>query len=182
MAECLEGARHEHLSSRNLPGLRLTKSWGNSTDTSKFDLSLYLHESGAGFSGYFEYATDLFDRGTIERLGRHLHTLLQGPSAALSAGLRRAALPALCRYSERGVSAVGRQAEGARQHPLRQRRAGDAVGALMTSECYTAARAGEASSPCGSSRHLFAVQVRKGIGFRVWLDPLPLPSVVPRTQ
>ena len=55
---------------------------------SKFDLSLYLAESTDGIVGGFEYATDLFDRSTIERLVNQFSTVLQAvvadPDACLS--------------------------------------------------------------------------------------------------
>jgi amino acid adenylation domain-containing protein len=54
----------------------------------KFDLSLDVQESEEGLRGSFEYATDLFDASTIERLAGHLKTLLEGivtsPEARLS--------------------------------------------------------------------------------------------------
>jgi amino acid adenylation domain-containing protein len=49
-----------------LPGLTLAPlSLGNATE--KFDLTLTLQESQAGMVGTFSYATDLFDRSTIQR-------------------------------------------------------------------------------------------------------------------
>ncbi|SIR32013.1 nonribosomal peptide synthetase DhbF [Rhizobium sp. RU20A] len=42
----------------------------------KFDLTLVLSETAAGYSGTITYATDIFDRTTIQRLGRHFVTLL----------------------------------------------------------------------------------------------------------
>ena len=44
--------------------------------TTQFDLSLTLAETPAGLSGSLEYATDLFDQSTIERLAVHFQTLL----------------------------------------------------------------------------------------------------------
>ncbi|MES1242784.1 MAG: amino acid adenylation domain-containing protein, partial [Acidobacteriota bacterium] len=57
--------------------------------SARFDLALDLTDPGAGgLRGAFEYATDLFDRPTVERLGGHLRTLLDGalahPRARLS--------------------------------------------------------------------------------------------------
>jgi natural product biosynthesis luciferase-like monooxygenase protein/amino acid adenylation domain-containing protein len=46
--------------------------------TTRFDLSLHLFESGAGLRGVIEYATDLFDGSTIERLVGHFERLLEG--------------------------------------------------------------------------------------------------------
>ena len=54
--------------------------------SAKFDLSLTLAVAEEGgtqrLGGLLEYATDLFDRSTVERLGRHLGTLLEGALAA----------------------------------------------------------------------------------------------------
>ena len=47
-------------------------------EAAQFDLSLYLRERGGRLIGYFEYATDLFDRATIERMAGHLQILLEG--------------------------------------------------------------------------------------------------------
>ena len=44
--------------------------------TAQFDLSLYLRERAGRLIGYFEYATDLFDRATIERTAGHFQVLL----------------------------------------------------------------------------------------------------------
>jgi len=44
--------------------------------TSKFDLSLYAREQHEGLYLTFEYSTDLFDSGTIERMGSHFQNLL----------------------------------------------------------------------------------------------------------
>jgi amino acid adenylation domain-containing protein/FkbH-like protein len=60
----------------DLPGLTLSRTKGVSR-TSKFDLSLYLHETPNGLWGYFEYATDLFDGSTIARLADHYRALLE---------------------------------------------------------------------------------------------------------
>jgi amino acid adenylation domain-containing protein len=45
--------------------------------TSKFDLTLALYETGSGFEGGVEFATDLFDVATIKRLIAHFQTLLE---------------------------------------------------------------------------------------------------------
>ncbi|MGZ8496075.1 MAG: non-ribosomal peptide synthetase, partial [Candidatus Binatia bacterium] len=44
--------------------------------TAQYDLSLYLRERGGRLLGYFEYASDLFDATTIERLAGHFAILL----------------------------------------------------------------------------------------------------------
>jgi natural product biosynthesis luciferase-like monooxygenase protein/amino acid adenylation domain-containing protein len=59
------------------------------TSTAKFDLMLFAWDTGDGFSCAWEYATDLFEPGTIERLAGHFATLLAGavaePDRAVSA-------------------------------------------------------------------------------------------------
>ncbi|HEX3554514.1 MAG TPA: non-ribosomal peptide synthase/polyketide synthase, partial [Thermoanaerobaculia bacterium] len=50
--------------------------------TAKFDLTLALSDAGEGMEGALEYAADLFDAATIERLAGHLLTLLAGAVAA----------------------------------------------------------------------------------------------------
>ena len=44
--------------------------------TAHYDLSLYLRERGGRLLGYFEYASDLFDAATIERMAGHFSVLL----------------------------------------------------------------------------------------------------------
>ncbi|WP_188916286.1 AMP-binding protein, partial [Caulobacter rhizosphaerae] len=57
--------------------------------TAKFDLTLDLFDNASGFWGFFEYATDLYEASTIERLLEGLTCLLEGalgdPDQALSA-------------------------------------------------------------------------------------------------
>jgi amino acid adenylation domain-containing protein/thioester reductase-like protein len=58
-----------------LPGIRWTKvdvEWG----TTRFDVSLFLYCKNRGMLGVFEYATDLFDKSTVERMSQHLLVLL----------------------------------------------------------------------------------------------------------
>jgi non-ribosomal peptide synthetase component F len=62
------------------PNLRL--SWADSEGTTaKFDLTLFLFETPRGLQGRVEYATDLFEARTIERLVTSLQTLLQSVAA-----------------------------------------------------------------------------------------------------
>jgi natural product biosynthesis luciferase-like monooxygenase protein/amino acid adenylation domain-containing protein/FkbM family methyltransferase len=49
--------------------------------TAKFDLGLFLEESGGEIVGAFEHSTDLFDPQRIERLAGHLRQLLEGAMA-----------------------------------------------------------------------------------------------------
>ncbi len=46
-------------------------------NTARFDLTLSVHESADGLHASWEYATDLFDAATIQRLGGHFNTLLE---------------------------------------------------------------------------------------------------------
>jgi amino acid adenylation domain-containing protein len=48
------------------------------SETSPFDLSLYLRERTGELVGFFEYNTDLFDRETIECMAGHFKTVLEG--------------------------------------------------------------------------------------------------------
>jgi amino acid adenylation domain-containing protein len=75
-----------------LPDLRVERI-GGGRPTAKFDLSMHINEGRSGLSGYFEYATDLFDAATIERLARQLRVLLEGIVADPAA--RLAELPLL---------------------------------------------------------------------------------------
>ncbi|TCP59170.1 amino acid adenylation domain-containing protein [Tumebacillus sp. BK434] len=75
-----------------LPGLHLQAQELDS-GTSKFDLSLYMMQKDNGLLARFEYNTDLFDRATMERMGEHLHNLLQ--SILNDAGQKIAVLPLL---------------------------------------------------------------------------------------
>ncbi|MEM7134559.1 MAG: amino acid adenylation domain-containing protein [Chloroflexota bacterium] len=64
-----------------LPGLTATIQSADFPFT-KFDLTLNLmergNEDGAGLSGVFTYATDLFDQNTIIRMANHFTVLLEG--------------------------------------------------------------------------------------------------------
>ncbi len=45
---------------------------------SKFDLTLFMYESNGSITSCFEYATDLFEGDTIDRMQKHLRLLLNG--------------------------------------------------------------------------------------------------------
>jgi amino acid adenylation domain-containing protein len=47
------------------------------TTTSKFDLTLFIQDDVDGFAGYLEYATDLFERETMQRFVDSFRTLLE---------------------------------------------------------------------------------------------------------
>ena len=52
-------------------------------DTSKFDMAVWMWDvAGAPLAGVWEYNTDLFDAGTIERMIRNFETLLASAAAA----------------------------------------------------------------------------------------------------
>ena len=63
------------------------------TGTAKFDLTLMLVEDGGGATGWMEYARDLFDPGTVDRVLGHLRTLLE--AAVEDPGRRLSELPLL---------------------------------------------------------------------------------------
>ncbi|MBA2675316.1 non-ribosomal peptide synthetase, partial [Ramlibacter sp.] len=70
-----------------LPGVQ-ARTLPLATVGAKTDLVLELWEQpGAGLSGRLEYSTDLFDAGTIERLGARLRLLLQALAARPAAAL-----------------------------------------------------------------------------------------------
>ncbi|MBY6244068.1 non-ribosomal peptide synthetase, partial [Methylosinus sp. Sm6] len=58
-----------------LPGVTSTPL-GNESVTTKFDLTLFLHETDSGIEGGIEYATELFDASTIVRMITHYKKLL----------------------------------------------------------------------------------------------------------
>ncbi len=77
--------------SLEIEDLRLRPVSVNAT-TAKFDLTLNLAEHDGGLTGTVEYATDLFDAPTIDRLVRPLRAAAgRGPGSAGSAGRGAAA-------------------------------------------------------------------------------------------
>ncbi|HVS00968.1 MAG TPA: amino acid adenylation domain-containing protein, partial [Thermoanaerobaculia bacterium] len=64
-----------------IENLRLRPA-GDMGTMAKFDLTLTLEERDGGMVGTFEYATDLFDAATIDRLAVHFERLLTGVLAA----------------------------------------------------------------------------------------------------
>ncbi|QDL09671.1 non-ribosomal peptide synthetase [Brasilonema octagenarum UFV-E1] len=70
----LQNATQEKL---EIPGLTLTRfEWENTTTL--FDLSLIFRETPQGLIGEWEYATDLFEAKTIQRMAGHFEVLLKG--------------------------------------------------------------------------------------------------------
>jgi amino acid adenylation domain-containing protein/FkbH-like protein len=63
------------------------------------DLALELRETASGIEGWIEYATDLFDSGTIQRLAENWRTLLKGVAADPDRSL--SALPVLSPAEDR---------------------------------------------------------------------------------
>ncbi|NPC46572.1 non-ribosomal peptide synthase/polyketide synthase, partial [Corallococcus exiguus] len=59
-----------------IPGLTFRQVAAESR-SAKFDLTLTLQDSAQGFVGWLEYSTALFKQGTVERMARHLRTLLE---------------------------------------------------------------------------------------------------------
>ncbi|HEV3391341.1 MAG TPA: amino acid adenylation domain-containing protein, partial [Solirubrobacteraceae bacterium] len=87
----------------DLPGLRI-EEMESDTATATFDLSLYIMEGGqAELSLRLEYASDLFDRKTIERFAGHYARLLE--EVALDADRALSALPLLTAAEERQLAA-----------------------------------------------------------------------------
>ena len=70
-------------------------------NAAQVDVALYMQESDDGLLGVFEYSTDLFDAGRIERMAGHFRTLLE---AAVSDPDRRISdLPLLTEAERRQV-------------------------------------------------------------------------------
>ncbi|HVR98703.1 MAG TPA: amino acid adenylation domain-containing protein, partial [Thermoanaerobaculia bacterium] len=65
----------------DLEGVRL-RPFGEAAATAKFDLTLALEENDGGLGGTMEYATDLFDAATVDRLLGHFERLLASAVAA----------------------------------------------------------------------------------------------------
>ena len=61
----------------DLPGLRLLPT-SIGPSLAHFDLTLVLSSTAEGLSGGFEYAVDLLDRSTVQRLSGHFRNLLEG--------------------------------------------------------------------------------------------------------
>ncbi|HKV09943.1 MAG TPA: amino acid adenylation domain-containing protein, partial [Thermoanaerobaculia bacterium] len=74
------------------PGLSL-RLGPETGGTAKFDLKLALAETAGELAGGFEYAVDLFDAVTVERMAGHFRNLLEGIVAA--PGARLSELPLL---------------------------------------------------------------------------------------
>jgi amino acid adenylation domain-containing protein len=66
------------LGALRLAGVEVSEVSGIYGETAKFDLSISATEHGGGIGVTIEYATDLFDAATIERMAGHWRVLLEG--------------------------------------------------------------------------------------------------------
>ena len=95
------------LALQNAPGEALRvgglefEAMGVEQRSAKFDLTMVLIESAQGMSGVLEYNTDLFDRGTMERMARHWERLLEG--VVKEAGMRIGELEILSKEERRQI-------------------------------------------------------------------------------
>jgi len=74
--------------------------------TAKFDLTLFVREEGTQLAGEFEYAADLFEPATIERMASHFWQLLAAAVAAPDAPC--AILPVLSATEREQLLRLGR--------------------------------------------------------------------------
>ncbi|HEY0022716.1 MAG TPA: non-ribosomal peptide synthase/polyketide synthase [Longimicrobium sp.] len=82
-----------------LPGLRVS-TVAAAREIAKFDLSLTLGASAQGLRGALNYSTDLFERGTVERMLGHLERVLEQVAADADVRLSRLELLSA---EERGI-------------------------------------------------------------------------------
>ena len=75
----------------------------------RFDITLELVEADGRFTGFFEYATDLFDAGTIDGMATQFKTLLKAVVANPDQRISR--LPLLTAAERRQLLAQGRGAQ-----------------------------------------------------------------------
>ncbi|HEU4562901.1 MAG TPA: amino acid adenylation domain-containing protein, partial [Longimicrobium sp.] len=71
-----------------LPGVKVS-GFGAAMEIAKFDLSLDLAATPQGLLGTLNYNTDLFERGTVERMLAHLARVLEQVAAGADAPLSR---------------------------------------------------------------------------------------------
>ncbi|AUX21618.1 hypothetical protein SOCEGT47_021040 [Sorangium cellulosum] len=84
----------------SLPGVEVSQI-ALDLEQSRFDLTLFLTESGAGLDGAIEFDLDLFDPETVARLAGHYETILR--AAAADPRRRAAELPLLTPRERREV-------------------------------------------------------------------------------
>ncbi|HEV7787260.1 MAG TPA: condensation domain-containing protein, partial [Thermoanaerobaculia bacterium] len=88
------------LGKMQVPGLTL-EPLSQESATTKFDLTFTLFDGEDGFTGQLEYATDLYDRPTVERLLGHLRNL--AAAIAASSGIALEDLPLLAEVERRQI-------------------------------------------------------------------------------
>ena len=88
-----------------LPGLTVTRVEAVGSASAKFDLTLALTERDGALGGRFEYASDLFDAATIERMAGHFRVLLEAVVATPEASIAR--LPLLPAEERSQLLALG---------------------------------------------------------------------------
>nr|WP_227028209.1 non-ribosomal peptide synthetase [Corallococcus soli] len=93
--QALFALQNAPLSAATLPGLALRPAEFGSRTTTLFELSLDLRRSEEGFAGRLEYATDLFEPATAERIATHLRVLLESVVARPDAPLADLSLDTL---------------------------------------------------------------------------------------
>ncbi|HEU4559708.1 MAG TPA: condensation domain-containing protein, partial [Longimicrobium sp.] len=71
-----------------LPGLSVSEVEAEHA-SAKFDLTLDMAATADGLRGALNYSTDLFERGTIERMARHLERVLEQVAADVDVRLSR---------------------------------------------------------------------------------------------
>jgi amino acid adenylation domain-containing protein len=86
------------------PGLK-TRRLEIDPGVARFDITLELVEAEGRFSGFFEYATDLFDAATIAGMAAHFKTLVK--AAIADPGQRITRLPMLTASERRLLLAAG---------------------------------------------------------------------------
>nr|QEO74124.1 AMP-dependent synthetase and ligase [uncultured bacterium] len=96
------------------PGLIMAGGEAVHHGTAKFDLSFHANRVASGLHLWLEYATDLFDRATIERLIGHFQLLLK--EAVARPEMPIAALPLLTGSERAQLAAWGQEAQ--RGHPV----------------------------------------------------------------
>ncbi len=91
----------------HFPGLS-TRRLEVDPEVARFDITLELVEAEGRFTGFFEYATDLFDAGTIEGMADQFKTLFKAVIANPEQRISR--LPLLTDAERRQLPAKGRTA------------------------------------------------------------------------
>ncbi|MDF5732301.1 MAG: amino acid adenylation domain-containing protein, partial [Rhizonema sp. PD38] len=77
LCQVIFALENEPMSEVKLSGLTVSPFETERT-AAKFDLSLIMHNTSTGLTGMWQYNTDLFDAGTIERMSGHFQILLAG--------------------------------------------------------------------------------------------------------